>query len=65
MYNIVENPIPRSNLFVTPTLEVIAEQIERLPAGEKANAYMIFQMTLNACNQLVEDEILSRDVFAS
>ncbi len=65
MYNIVENPIPRSNLFVTPTLEVIAEQIERLPAGEKANAYMIFQMTLNACNQLVEDEILSKDIFAS
>lgn len=64
MYNVCENPIPRSNLFVTPTLEVIAEQIERLPAKEKANAYMIFQMTLNACNQLVEDEILSRDIFA-
>lgn len=65
MYNTVENPIPNSQLFVTPTLEVIAEQIERLPEGQKANAYMIFMMTLNACHQLVEDEILSRDVFAS
>jgi hypothetical protein len=51
------NPIPKSNLFVTPTLDVIVEQIERLPATEKANAYMILQMTLNACNKLVEDEM--------
>lgn len=65
MYNTVENPIPKSNLFATPTLEIIAEQIERIPnSREKANAYLIFQMTMNACNQLVEDEILSKDVFA-
>ena len=64
MMNIVENPIPSSKLFVTPTLETIAEQIERLPAKEKANAYLIFQMTLNACNKLVEDEILSKEIFA-
>ena len=62
--NIVNNPIPSSKLFVTPTLDVITEQIERLPAKEKANAYLIFQMTLNACAQLVEDEILSKDIFA-
>jgi len=63
-YNVVNNPIPKSGLFVTPTLEVISEQIERLPSSEKANAYLIMMMTLNACNKLVEDEILSKDIFA-
>lgn len=66
MYNVVNNPIPKSGLFATPSLEVIAEQIERIPDNrEKANAYLIFQMTLNACNKLVEDEILSKEIFAS
>ena len=52
------NPIPKSGLFVTPTLDVIAEQIERMPSStQKANMYMIFQMTLNACNKLVEEEM--------
>ena len=64
MYNTVNNPIPSSKLFVTPTLEAIADQIESLPAGEKASAYLIMMLTLNACNKLVEDEILSKEVFA-
>ena len=52
------NPIPKSGLFVTPTLDVIAEQIERIvDKTEKANMYMVFQMTLNACNKLVEEEM--------
>ena len=52
------NPIPKSGLFVTSTLDVIAEQIERIvDKTEKANMYMIFQMTLNACNKLVEEEM--------
>jgi hypothetical protein len=60
----IENPIPRSNLFASPTLEQIQEQIERMPSKEKATMYLVFQMTMNACNQLVEDEILSKEVFA-
>ena len=52
------NPIPKSGLFVTSTLDVIAEQIERIvDKTEKANMYMMFQMTLNACNKLVEEEM--------
>ena len=52
------NPIPKSGLFVTSTLDVIAEQIERIvDKTEKANMYMVFQMTLNACNKLVEEEM--------
>jgi hypothetical protein len=64
MYNVVENPIPRSGLFATPTLEQIAEQIEGFPAKEKAQLYLVMQLTLNACNKLVEDEILSKEIFA-
>jgi hypothetical protein len=64
MYNTVTNPIPRSGLFATPTLEQISNQIEGFPAEQKAQLYLVFQLTLNACNKLVEDEILSKEVFA-
>lgn len=64
MYNIVENPIPKSNLFVTPTLEEVQKFIQGLPTKEQANASLVLMFTLNACNKLVEDEILSKDVFA-
>jgi hypothetical protein len=64
MYDIVKNPIPRSGLFTTPTLEEIQRHISGLPSGEQAVASMVFMFTLNACNKLVEDEILSKDVFA-
>ena len=64
MYNIVNNPIPRSGLFATKTLGDLQAYIELMSAKEKAQAYLIMQLTLNACNQLVEDEILSKDIFA-
>ena len=64
MYDTVENPIPRSGLFATPTLEQISNQIEGFPAEQKAQLYLVFQLTLNACNKLVEDEILSKEIFA-
>ena len=64
MYDIVTNPIPRSGLFATPTLEQISNQIEGFPAEQKAQLYLVFQLTLNACNKLVEDVILSKEVFA-
>jgi hypothetical protein len=64
MYNVVENPIPRSGLFATPTLEQIANQIEGFPPEQKAQLYLVMQLTLNACHQLVEDKILSKEIFA-
>ena len=64
MYNTVENPIPRSGFFATPTLEQISNQIEGFPEKEKAQLYLVMQMTLNACHKLVEDEILSKEIFA-
>jgi hypothetical protein len=64
MYNIVNNPIPRSGLFATKTLGDLQAYIELMSAQEKAQAYLIMQLTLNACHQIVEDEILSKEIFA-
>ena len=64
MYNIVENPIPRSGLFATKSLAEIQEYIEAMPTEARATAYLIMQFTLNSCHQLVEDKILSKEIFA-
>jgi hypothetical protein len=63
MYNVIENPIPRSGLFATKTLGELQAYIELMSAEEKAQAYLIMQLTLNACYKIVEDEILSKEVF--
>jgi len=64
VYNIVNNPIPRSGLFATKSLAEIQEYIESMPTEAKATAYLIMQFTLNSCHQIVEDEILSKEIFA-
>jgi hypothetical protein len=62
-YNTVENPIPNSKLYVTPSLQQVQEFINALPLREQANANIVLMFTLNACHQLVEDEILSKEIF--
>lgn len=64
MYNVINNPIPRSGLFATKTLAEIQEFIECFPVKQKADLYLVMQFTLNACNKIVEDEILSKEIFA-
>ena len=65
MYNVVNNPIPTSKLFVTPKDEQdLFRRIEQLTGAEKALAFQIAMMTFNLCNQLVEDRILSKEIFA-
>jgi len=65
MYDIVKNPIPTSKLFVTPQDEQdLYNRIEQLVGADKALAYQIAMMTFNLCNKLVQDEILSKEVFA-
>jgi len=59
----VENPIPNSRLFTTPTLEEIQKFISTMPSKEQAQAQMLFMFTLNACHQLVEDQVFSREIF--
>jgi hypothetical protein len=64
MYNVATNPIPKSDLFTTPTLAEVQDFIAHLPSKEQANANLVLMFTLNACHKLVEDEILSKEIFA-
>jgi hypothetical protein len=65
MYNIVNNPIPTSRLFATPATEQdLFNRLEQLSGAEKALAFQIVMMTFNLCNHLVEEKILSKEVFA-
>ena len=61
----VENPIPHSNLFVTPkSLDEVMSFINSMPAKEQAQAHLAVQFALNWAHQAVEDEILSKEIFA-
>ena len=65
MYDIVNNPIPKSKLFATPATEQdLFNRIEQLTGAEKALAFQIAMMTFNLCNHLVETKILFKEVFA-
>ena len=64
MYEVVQNPIPRSKLFATPATEQdLFNRIESLTGKEKALAFQIAMMTFNLCNNLVEEKILSKEIF--
>ena len=61
----VENPIPRSGLFITPnSLEDVLHFIQAMPATEQAQAMTAVQFALNWAHKEVEDKILSREIFA-
>ena len=65
MYEVVQNPIPKSKLFATPATEQdLFNRIEQLTGQEKALAFQIAMMTFNLCNHLVEEKILSKEIFA-
>jgi len=64
-YDVVKNPIPKTGLWASPTLAQLQEQIDKHPnAQEKALMSTLFILTMNACHDLVEDKILSKEVFA-
>jgi hypothetical protein len=65
MYDIVNNPIPKSDLWVTPdNLTELFNMLEQYTGEQKALAMHVAMLTLNACNKIVEDEILSKEIFA-
>jgi hypothetical protein len=65
MYDIVSNPIPKNNLFATPkSPEAFVNYIEGLSGSEKALAFTIAQMAFNLAHDIIEEEILSKDIFA-
>jgi len=54
----MQNPIPHSNLFVTPTLEEVQAHISSLPSREQAVANLVLMFTLNACHKMVNDTVM-------
>jgi hypothetical protein len=64
MYDIVKNPIPRSGMWATPNLETLQKMLGCLSGAERALATHFVMLTLNACHQVVNDEILNKEVFA-
>ena len=61
----IENPIPHSKLFVTPkSLDEVMSFINSMPTKEQAQAHLAVQFALNWAHQAVEDEILSKEIFA-
>ena len=65
MYNVATNPIPKSNLFVTPkSLDEVMAFIQAMPAKEQAQAMTAVQFALNWAHDAVEREILSKEIFA-
>ena len=65
MYDIVKNPIPKTGLFATPeSLDQLMEYCQRFNGQERIIAITVATMALNLAHELVEDRILSREVFA-
>lgn len=53
----MKNPIPKSTLFKTTSLEQIQEMIESMPKSDRASASLVLMMTINACHEMVEQEL--------
>jgi len=66
MYDIVNNPIPKSGLWMTPAdldhLTVLLTECGS--AEEQRMAWYGAMLALNLAHRLVQDEILSKDIFA-
>lgn len=54
----MNNPIPKSNLFVTPqSLDEVIEFIQSMPAKEQASAMTAVQFALNWAHRAVQKEL--------
>jgi hypothetical protein len=64
MYNTVTNPIPKTGLFATPeNFEQLMQYCERFSGQERVIAITVATMALNLAHKVVEDEILSKEIF--
>jgi len=64
MYDVVSNPIPRSGFFATPeSVEELIKYTENFSGQERVVATTVLMMALNLANKLVEDKILSKEIF--
>ena len=65
MYDIVTNPIPKTGLFATPeSFDALMEYCQRFTGSERLIAITVATMALNLAHNVVEKEILSKEVFA-
>jgi len=65
MYDIVKNPIPKTGLFATPeSLDQLMEYCQRFTGQERIIAITVATMALNLAHELVDTNILNKDVFA-
>ena len=65
MYDIVKNPIPKTGLFATPeSLDQLMEYCQRFNGQERIIAITVATMALNLAHELVEERILSKEIFA-
>ena len=54
----MQNPIPKSDLFVTESLSQVFARIESFSnKKEKAQAYQIAMLVLNACHATVQKQL--------
>ena len=52
----MDNPIPRSSLFVTPeSLADLDQKIRQLPAEERATVYQYVMYAFNLAHKLIEE----------
>jgi hypothetical protein len=63
MYDIANNPIPKSDMWATKSIAEIQDFIDMMPSDQRASCCHILMWTLNACHKLVQDEILDREIF--
>jgi cell division protein FtsL len=66
MYNVINNPIEKNNFFATPdSMQALEDQIMKFTGQERMIAMVSAMMALNLAHDIIEREILSKEVFAS
>jgi len=60
----VPNPIPKFDLFASLSIEEVFEYIQTLSGQERNMATKVAMLMLNACHEAVEEEVLSKEIFA-
>jgi len=67
IYDVVQNPIPKSGLWMTPAdFEHLTRLLNECGSiEEQSKAWYGAILALNLAHRLVEDEILSKEVFCS
>ena len=66
IYDVVQNPIPKSGLWDTPAdMDHLTRLLNECGSAEEQKmAWYGAMLALNLAHRLVQDEILSKDIFA-